>query len=373
MRGGLYGFNALLIGLALSLGHGLDGRTAVLCILGGMGAVALTAFCGDMLHRGLGLPVLVLPFVVFVTALSSTLQRGTPSEVFTDFSLVDSDLPASGLSKIVLHAFGSIFYQPSLLAGAGVLVVCLIASRIMTVAAVVGILVAVGLGEVVQPGIDHAALLPATYNAALTAIAVGTFFFVPSRASIVAASASAALAAWLSIALTPVLGTAQLPVLAWPFVVVTFVAVRALRLRSPDQAPFASPLPGQSPEANVEHVATFEKRFGIPGPPQFYLPVLGSWRISQGTEGEHTHKGAWAGALDFEITDERGFPFRSEGLETTDYYCFGAPVFSQASVRSPRSTTGSPMADPARSRPESPGTMRSSSSTGRISTASSRT
>jgi hypothetical protein len=61
------------------------------------------------------------------------------------------------------------------------------------------------------------------------------------------------------------------------------------------------------------------------------MPVGGEWVISQGAQGEHTHRGAWEGALDFEIVDENRFPFHGDGLETRDYHAFGKQVYAPGS------------------------------------------
>jgi murein DD-endopeptidase MepM/ murein hydrolase activator NlpD len=160
---------------------------------------------------------------------------------------------------------------------------------------------------------------------------VGAFFFVPGRSAVLLALASAATAAWCSLSLAVLLGKVGLPLLAWPFVLVSLVSIRALQLRAPDRAPFAAPLAGLSPEANLEYATNRSRRFGLPGPPQLYMPVAGEWCVSQGARGEHTHRGAWEGALDFEVVDENGFPFCGEGRETTDYYAFGKPVYAPGS------------------------------------------
>lgn len=330
VRSGFYGFNALMLGLSLTVGHGLDARTLAVCVLGGAASVALTAVLGEALYRGLGLPVLVLPFLTLATVLTPAVRGAASPSTLRDFSLLGADLVLPAPVSLALEALGSLFFQHSVTAGLLVLAVSLAVSRIGTLAVLAGVAVALPVCALVTPHAGAAPTVAAAYNAALTALAVGTFFFVPSRASLVAALVASAVAALLAVSLHPLLLAAGLPLLAWPFALVTLVTVRALRLESHDRAPWAPPLPGQSPEANLEHVATFERRFGVPGPPQLFLPVSGTWRISQGADGEHTHKGPYRGALDFEIVDEQGFPFRGDGLRSEDYLCFGAPVYAPA-------------------------------------------
>ena len=60
------------------------------------------------------------------------------------------------------------------------------------------------------------------------------------------------------------------------------------------------------------------------------LPFLGKWTVSQGHEGEHTHKDSYRHAWDFVITDLDGKQFSGKGDYAEDYYCFDKPVLAPA-------------------------------------------
>ena len=55
---------------------------------------------------------------------------------------------------------------------------------------------------------------------------------------------------------------------------------------------------------------------------------MGESIITQGHEGEHTHKEAWKHAWDFEIADDNGKTYDSKGNVLSDYYCFNKPVIA---------------------------------------------
>ncbi len=327
---GVYGYNALLVGLSVLAGRGLDGTTATLVVLAGSASALLTAVLGDALRRGMNLPVLVLPFTILGTLLGPALESIGPApgtawvEAGAWFAL--PALPEA--ADRLLCGFGALFFQPGPEAGLVVLVAALAVSRIGTVAMVAGMAVAGAMTDLLHAGTDPATALAARYNGGLAGAAVGAYLFVPGRAAAAAGVGAAALAAWLTVALAALLGKLGLPVLAWPFVLVTLVMMRALELRAPDRPPFFPVLPGASPEVNFDWTATLAARFGIPGPPRFVLPVAGTWTVSQGVDGDHTHRGAWAHAWDLEVTDERGFPFRGDGARLEDYLCFGRPVLA---------------------------------------------
>jgi urea transporter len=332
VRRGHYGFNALLVGLAAALHHDLDGRLVVLVVLAGVAAAMLTAVLGDLLHRAAGLPVLALPFVLLVAALIPALDAlpaGTPGvldHVWLPAGLLDA-VPAP--LTWVFARLGAILFAANPLAGALVLLGLAIHSRIAAALALLGLLAGALMAEVL--GVTAAATeIGMAYNAALTAAAIGAFAFVPGRAALLAGGLAALLAAWLAVGLAAVLAHLGLPLVAWPFVLVSLGATRALHLRAADRPPFASPLPGLSPEANLAYAATRRARFGLPGPVQLLPPFFGTWTVSQGVDGAHTHQGPWAHALDFEVTDADGFPFRGDGHAAEDFACFGLPVCAPA-------------------------------------------
>jgi murein DD-endopeptidase MepM/ murein hydrolase activator NlpD len=60
------------------------------------------------------------------------------------------------------------------------------------------------------------------------------------------------------------------------------------------------------------------------------LPFMGSWTISQGYDGEVTHKGDWNQALDFVIKDLDHKTYELPGIKPEDYYCFNKPVLACA-------------------------------------------
>ncbi|HEY3255036.1 MAG TPA: urea transporter, partial [Polyangiaceae bacterium] len=321
---GYYGYNALLVGLALAHSEPLSVRIALLVGGGALLAALLSAVLGD-LTRSFGLPVLALPFVL-VTSLvwHTTLAPGA-----LPFWLAP-DAPGAAqaaFAKTVLAGLGAIVFRPSELGGALVLLAVVLHSRITAVALLAGSLIGAAVARELGGG-NPALMLPAAYNGALTCSALGAVFYVPSRASLWVGAAGAALAGWLSAAFMLPFAPLSVPVLAWPFVLITLAAMRALGLRAPGRVPIVAHLPGAAPEANVAYQRTFAKRLKLPGPPRFVLPVRGEWRVTQGVGGALTHRGPWQHALDLEIVDVDGFPFRASGTALGDYHCFGQPVLA---------------------------------------------
>lgn len=331
VQAGIYGYNALLLGLAVMAGRALDGNTAMLLALAGAAAALLTAVLGDALQRGFGLPVLALPFVLLGSLLApalDTFPQDPAAAWLTDRAWLELKLPLPEPLLRVLEGFGAIFFHPQADVGLVVLGVAAAISRIGAVTMIAGAVVAGGVAQVIDPAPSAVLMRAAIYNGALSGATIGAFLFIPGRAALVAGMGAAALSGWLTVALSALCLRWGLPLLAWPFVLVTLAMLRALHLRAPDRPPFPSALPGQSPEANLDYVATLAGRFGLPGAPEFLLPVEGVWTVTQGVNGGVTHRDAWSHAWDFELLDESGFPFRGDGTRPEDYRCFGQPVLA---------------------------------------------
>ena len=60
------------------------------------------------------------------------------------------------------------------------------------------------------------------------------------------------------------------------------------------------------------------------------MPFFGKWKVWQGQNGKHTHKGEWENAWDFVITDKDQNTYKDDGHYLTDYYCYNAPVVAPA-------------------------------------------
>jgi murein DD-endopeptidase MepM/ murein hydrolase activator NlpD len=60
------------------------------------------------------------------------------------------------------------------------------------------------------------------------------------------------------------------------------------------------------------------------------VPFWGEWTVTQGHDGEHTHKGDWGKAFDFMIKDENQNTYKSKGLLCENYYCYNKPVLAPA-------------------------------------------
>lgn len=330
IRSGLFGYNALLVGLG---GAALlpPGREALLLIVVAVvAAVLLTAAFHAALGVTFGVPALTLPFLAaFYVVLGARAQLGIDLQPLPH----DPWIGAMTLPEPVtgyLQSLGAIFFLPRIDAGLVVLVALVVFSRIGWVLSVLGFALAYLL-------VDALAVLPGGvlpwvvgYNFMLVSVAIGGVWFVASPAAMLLATAAVLVCAMLTVGLLPYLALGGMPLLILPFNLTVMLVLYAMRQRVRDGAPKSVDfLPG-TPEQNLHHYQMRIARFGANYAVRLHAPFLGTWVCAQGVDGALTHRGMWRHAFDFEVRDGEERAFRNQGRTVQDYLCYRLPVLAPA-------------------------------------------
>ncbi len=330
VRSGLFGYNALLVGL---------GGTALLppgpaALLLTALAVVASVFVTAALHSALGstfnLPVLTVPFLlVFPLLMAAATTLGmTVGKLGSDPVAAYLGLP--GPVNLFLQSLGAVFFLPRVDAGLLVLAALVVYSRVGVVLAVLGFSISQLLGMTLagQPS----ELLPVVlgYNFILTAVALGGVWFVPSVWSFLFAGAGVAVGGLICLGLIPLLSWNGLSVLILPFNLTVLMLLYAMRQRVLDRAPKAVDFLLGTPEENLNYFRTRLSRFGARYFIRLSAPFLGRWTCTQGVDGELTHRGPWRHALDFEVAGPDGRMFKGRGRSLGDYHCYNLPVLATA-------------------------------------------
>ncbi|GAB4325973.1 MAG: hypothetical protein Kow00127_18760 [Bacteroidales bacterium] len=343
---GYYGFNALLVGLGLGIYYQLTPEYLLVLLT----ATILTLFLTILMEAWLGkyyLPYLSIPFLagIWMVILASrqfdalyVSERG----LYMANEMVESggfyllglynwfeSLQIPPMLKIYFKSLGAIFFQYHILAGMIIAIGILIYSRIAFLLSLFGFFSAYLFYLLVGGDITELSYSYIGFNYILTAIAIGGFFLIPSRHSFL----------WVLI-LTPLLSVAitststfftifQLSVYSLPFnfVVLTFLFIlryREKNLRFPEMVSWQQ----FSPEKNLYSHRNAEERFMGYSYAEVTLPFWGEWIVTQGHQGDITHRDEWQHAWDFEIADETGSLYRNDGSRLQDYYCYDKPVIS---------------------------------------------
>lgn len=343
---GLYGFNALLVGLGVGLIYQPSAEVLLLIAISAILSFFLTVVFQGVLGK-YGLPFLSVPFLlaIWIVALSGNSltalnisERGifTYNELYSIggqsfiniYDFLENNIRSNFL-KIYFHSLGAIFFQTHLLAGIIISIGLLIYSRITFVLSILGFSVAFLFYQIV--GIEFVSLGYnfIGFNYILMAIALGGYFLVPGKVSY----------GWIIILLPAVVlittstqqifGMFKISPYSLPFNVVVLMFLYALKFR--EQRPkwlIETPVQLGKPEKNLYLYSGNMKRFPAAYPVSASLPFFGEWTVNQGHNGEYTHKGAWRHAWDFVITDRNGLQFKNSGDFHEDYFCFGKAVLS---------------------------------------------
>ncbi|MBN2576838.1 MAG: urea transporter [Deltaproteobacteria bacterium] len=327
VREGIYGCMALLTTLALLAFAPNGGSLAALVLVGTVTSVLLGASFQTFFAR-LSLPAYVLPFVsaawLVHLASRSLSPRGGAFSPVVEWSL----LPAALTRHSWLDVPASLLFVHGVAPGVLVLLALLVHSRIGFFLAGVGAVTASALRAWLRPDLAWSALdTMASFNAMLTAMVVGGVWFVPQPSSMALAAGAAGFSVLVTYALMPMLAMLSLPVLSLPFVITVLAVLTAARMRQQDRWP-RSAAPADRPEDALARHLSRVRRFGELAWLPFRLPFRGEWYVSQGWDGEHTHKGPWRHGLDFEGRTAEGKAHRGEGRDLRDYVCYGLPVLA---------------------------------------------
>ncbi|MDP2422721.1 MAG: urea transporter, partial [Bacteroidales bacterium] len=345
---GFYGFNSLLVGLGMGMFYQPGIEFFFVLAFAALFTFFLTIWLEGFFGK-YGLPYLSWPFLLglwMVTLASRQFEALAMSE--RGIFLLNEIYQYGGIKMVKLYfwanelhihpsittyfkSLAAIFFQYHMLAGILVAIGILIYSRIAFLLSIVGffsaylnyVLIGANLAELNYSYIG--------FNYILSAIAIGGFFIVPSKYSFLWVILLTPIISFVIISTSLFFNLLNLSIysLAFNIVVVMFLYVLKFRERQ-FYKPELVVVQQFSPERNLYSQQNYKTRFDITAWTQLTLPVLGEWVVTQGHDGEHTHREEWRHAWDFEIFDEEGKSYDNAGYYPKDYYCFGKPVLAPA-------------------------------------------
>ena len=344
---GFYGFNSLLVGLGLGYYYELTFLIIVIAIFSGFLTLLITIALQGVLGKYY-LPYLSIPFVfsIWIVLSASGMISGAEdnqSGVYILnklFSIGGTPLVnihqwwvgniTSGFINRFFLSLGAIFFQFNVLAGIIIAIALLFYSRIAFLLSLLGYGVAYLAYSFM--GMDMTQLVYSNigFNFILGAVAIGGYFYIPSKQSFFWAFAITPIIALVTAGLSGLLNQFNLTLFSLPFNLIMLTFIYALRFRTVPSRFKEVLIQEGTPERNLYSYQSFTKRFPNYGWLQIKLPFIGEWFVNQGQNGEFTHKGEWANAWDFVIIDSDSAQYTGKGDKLKDYYCFGQKVIAPA-------------------------------------------
>lgn len=332
IRKGYFGFNALLVGLALSYFFDPSFTLLFLVILSGILAAFVSAALQNIFRHYLGIPALSLPFVIVCSlAIAASMGLGRLDAAAERWLVAMPDLGVPGL-EIFLRSLGSVFFQVNVVSGVLVFAALLLYSRLALLLGIAGFGAGIWTHNLFGA---YGFVITEQYlgfNYILIAIALGGIFLIPSGSSLVLAIVGASASVIVMVG-AKVLLPSFLPVTAIPFNLITLLFLYALKLRLfPSGSLALSAEEVSSPEENLSarraNLRKF-KRYGV----ELALPFRGTWLATQGFDGTITHRDDWRYAIDFMAGERPEKTHREPGSRLEDYYCYDLPVLACADGR----------------------------------------
>ncbi len=354
IKEGTYGFNALLVGLYLGSSFHANIPFFALLFTSCLLTLLFTLAFSKLFARH-NIPFLSLPFTL-TTWLITLAIRGYSNVLFneTDIYFINrlyslggtdfvkwykyfNDLPIPIFWASYLKSLGAILFQHNLIAGFVLAIGLLLHSRIAFSLSILGFSVGYYFYTIIGGDLGQVHYLYVGFNFILSAIAIGSFFLIPSWSSYILVVLFTPLIVILISSLSFLLGIYQIPIYALPFFLIVALLLFFLRSRTYYTAtekymlkPVETYIQYYSPEKNLYHYKNEKERFDNSNYYHLGLPFYGNWKVWQGYNGAYTHKDAWKYALDFVITDAENKTYRNEGKQVTDYYCYNLPVIAPA-------------------------------------------
>lgn len=329
IRNGFYGFNGILFGAAIGFFFELTPFIIFLYFIFLIVVFFISASMEHLLANLFNLPGLSLPFVftvfiflIFISNHSGVIYKGIS---FIDYTSMNF-LPE--MVQFYLHSIAVILFQPSMISGLIIAVALILFSRVMFVTSIVAFILNYYLLIMIIPDASYEIKLLTSFNSILTAIALGGSLIIVSRKSFFLIIISVLMIIVFTGFFAKLLVNFFLPVLVMPFNFVVLATMYGLKFRQEHSDLVLLYFTPGNPEENFYYHNNRKNRFDkfkflFPE-----LPVFGEWKISQGFNGEYTHKDDWRYAWDFVLTDKDGAEFRGSGDVLEDYYCYNTPVVS---------------------------------------------
>ncbi|NVO19519.1 MAG: urea transporter [Bacteroidetes bacterium] len=345
---GVYGFNAVLVGLGIGVYFQFSLVLLILIIFAALLTLFLTLFFEGVIGK-YGLPFLTLSFLFTFWLVTLAARRYTQlnlSErgIFTynefyywgGFAMVKAydwfnDLKLPLALSTYFKSLSAILFQYHLLPGILIGIGLIYYSRIAFVLSLLGFYSAYLFYHFIGADFNELNYSYIGFNFILTAIAIGGFFIISSRISFLWVILLTPIISILLSSSSEFLGYFQLSTYSFPFNIVVILFLYMLRFREkPDKKLELVTFQEFSPEKNLYNQKNSKTRFRGYQYFPFGLPFMGEWKVTQGHSGEHTHKGIWRHAWDFEIADENDKNHSGKGTSLSDFYCYNKPVIAPA-------------------------------------------
>jgi len=344
IRDGKYTYNSLLVGLVIGIFYDFNLSLLILILISSL----LTLFISVVVNKKLydkGLPIMSIPFllVIWIIILGANNFSVLDLKINDNFTLLTyfpetfefadnivATLPFADIFHVYFRSMGAIMFQYSDLAGIVLTLGLILYSRIAFVASFFGFMVGYLFYKLLHGDFSQLVYSYIGFNFILTSIGLGGFYIIANKRAFLLILFTIPMIAFLISALNSLFNIFNLPIYSLPFNLVIILVMLAMFQRTNLKGINIVYFQEYSPEKNHYKFLNANQRFKNNTYIDIFLPFIGERHISQGHNGEITHKKEWAHAFDFDIVDENNKTFNGLGTEVKNFYCYELPVIAPA-------------------------------------------
>jgi len=350
IRQGLFGFNALFLGMALGYEFSFNSTFVILFISAILLLLLITVWLKGLLAI-YNLPFLSFPFIISYWLVSLAASNFTnihldESHIYTineiarnqssSFYQFVHSLDELNMAPFMFTYFKTLagtFFQTSLLGGMLLAFGLLYFSRIAFSLSVIGFLLTYFFYSIFGANVNDLNYNLLGANFIFLAIAVGCFFIIPNTYSYLTVLILTPVLLLLSLSLGKIFSVFQLKAYTFSFSLICTGFLFVLNHRLFTKYLQVVTIQYFSAEKTIYKYLNSLQRFKNEHLYKIVLPFWGEWHVSQGYDGKITHLGDWSKALDFDIVDSKSKSYREpvslrEGFSRENFYCYNKEIMA---------------------------------------------
>lgn len=346
---GIFGFNALFLGLAMGYEYSFNFTFIVLFVTGVLILLLITVWLKG-LFAVYNLPFLSFPFIItyWIISLAATnftnihldethiytineLTRNQASSFYQFVHSLDT-IPIFSFALIYFKTLAGTFFQSSVLGGMLIALGLLYFSRIAFSLSLIGFTCAYFFYSLFGADVNDLNYYFQGANYIFLAIAIGCFFLIPNTYSYITVIILIPVLMLVLLSIGKILGTFQLKAYTFSFSIVCTAFLFSLNQRWLHKYLQVVTIQYFSAEKTIYKYLNSIQRFKNEHLYKIILPFSGEWNVSQGYNGKITHLGNWSQALDFVIVDSKGNTYREpenvRDFSREYFYCYNKEILA---------------------------------------------
>ena len=347
---GIFGFNALFLGMALGYEFTFNGTFIVLFFTSVL-ILLLTTVWLKGLFAIYNLPFLSFPFILsyWIVSLAAynfsnihldenhiyVINEEVRNESYSLYNFIHSldHINLFSFALIYFKTLAGTFFQTSVLGGVLIAFGLLYFSRIAFSLSLIGFALAYFFYSLFGADVNDLNYNLLGANFIFLAIAIGCFFLIPNIFSYVTVIVLIPILMLVSLSFIKILAIFQLRAYSFSFSVVCTAFLFSLNQRWFHKYLQIVTIQYFSAEKTIYKYLNSLQRFKNEHLYKIALPFSGEWNVSQGYDGKITHLGDWSKALDFVIVDSKNNTYREpssarEGFYRENFYCYNKEIYA---------------------------------------------